>query len=137
MQRQSRISNCICSRSLTSFYNFTYSNLLCIGTVSALELQIPLKKTFRMPPIPVEVHTKGKPWPGYFLVRSTGEVVPLIAVDELPPNIELVGVPRSLDLAETIGMLNLGLQRSTGGFYQFTQGEESRTGGSEEVGKAK
>jgi hypothetical protein len=90
-----------------------------------------------MPPIPVDVHTEGKPWPGYFLVRTTGEVVPLIAVDELPPNIELVGVPRSLDLAETIGMLNLGLQRTTGGFYQFIQGEGSKTRGREEVGKAK
>jgi hypothetical protein len=40
-------------------------------------------------------------------------------------------------LAETIGMLNLGLQRGTGGFYQFIQGEEIKTRGSEEVGKAK
>ena len=88
-----------------------------------------------MPPIPVDVHQKGKPWPGYFLVRTTGEVVPLIAVDELPPSIELVGVSRSLDLEETIGMLNLGLQRSTGGFYQVAQGLESKTQSSEAVDK--
>ena len=27
---------------------------------------------------------KSKPWPAYFIVRATGEVVPLIGVDELP-----------------------------------------------------
>jgi hypothetical protein len=90
-----------------------------------------------MPPIPLEVRQKGKPWPGYFLVRNTGEVVPLIAVDELPPSMELLGVPRSLDLEETIGMLNLGLQRSTGGFYKIVQGHESKNQSIETVGKAK
>jgi hypothetical protein len=65
-----------------------------------------------------------KPWPGYFLVRTTGEVVPLIAVDELPPGTDLKGVPRSLDLEDTIGMLNLGLQRSSGFFYQMAKQEE-------------
>ncbi|KAF8865469.1 hypothetical protein BDZ45DRAFT_796309 [Acephala macrosclerotiorum] len=77
-----------------------------------------------MPPSPLELSHKDKPWPGYFLVRTTGEVVPLIAVDELPPGIELVGIPRSLDLEETIGMLNLGLQRSTGAHYQIVSGDE-------------
>lgn len=89
-----------------------------------------------MPTIPVEVQQKGKPWPGYFLVRTTGEVVPLIAVDELPATIELVGVPRSLDLEETIGMLNLGLQRSTGGFYQIALEQGSKIPSNEVVGKA-
>jgi hypothetical protein len=60
-----------------------------------------------------------KPSPGYFIVRTTGEVVPLIAVDELPRGTDLLGVPRSLDLEGTIGMLNLGLQRSSGSFYQI------------------
>jgi len=87
--------------------------------------------------IPVDVHQKGKPWPGYFLVRPTGEVVPLVAVDELPSNIEIVGIPRSLDLEETIGMLNLGLQRSTGSCYRIVQTTEGMTQVSEAVGKAK
>lgn len=89
-----------------------------------------------MSPLPVDVHQKGKPWPGYFLVRTTGEVVPLIAVDELPPSIEFVGVPRSLDLEETIGMLNLGLQKGTGCFYQIVQEQESKKQNEEGVGKA-
>ncbi|KAE9376761.1 hypothetical protein N431DRAFT_542266 [Stipitochalara longipes BDJ] len=86
-----------------------------------------------MPTIPVDVQQTRKPWPGYFLVRTTGEVVPLIAVDELPPSIELMGVPRSLDLEETIGMLNLGLQRSTRGFYQIALEQGSKIPSSEAV----
>ena len=74
-----------------------------------------------MPPPPDHSSDKHKPWPGYFLVRTTGEVVPLIAVDELPPGTDLVGIPRSLDLEATIGMYNLGLQRSSGAFYQLVE----------------
>jgi hypothetical protein len=50
-------------------------------------------------------------------------VVPLIAVDELPPGTNLEGVSRSLDLEDTIGMLNLGIQRSPGAFYRTTKPE--------------
>lgn len=80
---------------------------------------------------PVPLAQKRKPWPSYFLVRTTGEVVPLIAVDELPPGTHLIGVPRSLDLEDTIGMLNLGLQRSSGSFYRTVSGHgvvETRIG---------
>lgn len=66
------------------------------------------------------------PLPGYFIVRKTGQVVPLVAVDELPPGVDLIGVPRNLDLVETGGMLNLGLQGEAppgtlggGGFYRL------------------
>ncbi|KAF4632544.1 hypothetical protein G7Y89_g5575 [Cudoniella acicularis] len=76
----------------------------------------------------VEAHSQNQkrktPWPSYFLVRKTGEVVPLIAVDELPPSLDLVGVPRNLDLAETVGMLNLGIQRSCGAYYRVEMGRE-------------
>ncbi|ESZ93623.1 hypothetical protein SBOR_6001 [Sclerotinia borealis F-4128] len=65
---------------------------------------------------------------GYFIVRKSGEVVPLVAVDELPLGVDLVGVPRCLDLVETGGMLNLGLQGdvcpSGGGFYRLVGLEE-------------
>jgi hypothetical protein len=91
----------------------------------------------KMPPIPVDVHRNSKPWPGYFLVRTTGEVVPLVAVDELPPSIEIVGIPRSLDLEETIGMLNLGLQHSTGTHYRIVQTTEGKSQVSEAISKAK
>ena len=68
-----------------------------------------------------------KPWPGYFIIRTTGEVVPLIAVDELPPGTDLLEFPRSLDLDATIGMLNLGLQGSSGSFYQICGSGEKET----------
>jgi hypothetical protein len=67
---------------------------------------------------------KPKPWPAYFIVRTTGEVVPLIGVDELAIDVNLVGVPRALNLEDTIGMLNLGIQRSSEAFYQIAQPEE-------------
>jgi hypothetical protein len=79
-----------------------------------------------MPPLSEQLSEKGKPWPGYFLVRTTGEVVPLVAVDELPRGTDLDGVPRSLDLEDTIGMLNLGLQRNSGSFYQIVKREEKK-----------
>ena len=60
-----------------------------------------------------------KPWPSSFIVRTTGELIPLIGVDEeLPLGTDLLGVPRSLDLEATIKMWNLGLQGSSGSFYQ-------------------
>ncbi|KAF7868641.1 hypothetical protein EAF04_005172 [Stromatinia cepivora] len=73
------------------------------------------------------------PRPGYFIVRKSGEVVPLVAVDELPLGVDLVGVPRSLDLVETGGMLNLGLQGGGGeGFYGLIGLEKEEEEGEEE-----
>lgn len=79
-----------------------------------------------MPPLLDHLSKKTQPWPGYFLVRPTGEVVPLIAVDELPPGTNPEGVSRSLDLEDTIGMLNLGIQRSSGAFYRMAKPEEKK-----------
>lgn len=87
---------------------------------------ITAKMTAKLPPLSAHLAEKAKPWPGYFLVRTTGEVVPLIAIDELPTGTDLEGVPRSLDLEDTIGMLNLGLQRSSGATYQVTKQEEKK-----------
>lgn len=75
----------------------------------------------------------GKLRPKFFLVRKkgkSGEVVPLIAVDELPPTCNLVGVPRTLDLEETISMLNLGPQPSISEYYQVIQENKSICAGS-------
>ncbi|KAI9644934.1 hypothetical protein NHQ30_006968 [Ciborinia camelliae] len=64
------------------------------------------------------------PRPGYFIIRKSGEVVPLVAVDELPLGVDLIGVPRSLNLVETGGMMNLGLQGGEGKFYGLQGLEE-------------
>ncbi|QSZ28974.1 hypothetical protein DSL72_003483 [Monilinia vaccinii-corymbosi] len=53
------------------------------------------------------------PKPGYFIVRKSGEVVPLVAVDELPLGVDLVWVPR----------------RGRGGFYRLVGLEEDEDGG--------
>lgn len=54
------------------------------------------------------------PYPEHFIVRpgptGIGEaVVPLIAVDQLPDWMQLVGVPREIDLEQAVGLANLGL----------------------------
>lgn len=55
------------------------------------------------------------PGPDHFLVRpgtkdgKPGPIVPLIAVDQLPDWMQLVGVPRELDAEQTIGLTNLGI----------------------------
>ncbi|KAH6663880.1 hypothetical protein B0J14DRAFT_682872 [Halenospora varia] len=82
-----------------------------------------------MSPNPPNVHSNTKkPWPAYFLVRTTGEVVPLIAVDELPSSLDLVDVPRSLGLEETVGMLNLGIVRGCGRSYRVEMGRDNSPG---------
>jgi hypothetical protein len=78
---------------------------------------------------------RAKPWPAYFIVRTSGEVVPLIGVDELPVGTDLVGVPRALDLKDTLGMLNLGIQRSSEEFYQISQPQEKTAGTAETASK--
>lgn len=65
-----------------------------------------------------------KPWPSFFIVRSTGELIPLIAVDGLPLGTDLLGVPRSFDLEATMKMRNLGLQGSSGSFYQVHEARD-------------
>ncbi|KKY31676.1 hypothetical protein UCDDA912_g08400 [Diaporthe ampelina] len=51
----------------------------------------------------------------HFVVRPNmeddmpGPIVPLIAVDQLPDWMQLVGVPRELDAEQTIGLTNLGI----------------------------
>lgn len=79
-----------------------------------------------MPPKPADMASSPKKGPGHFLVRNTGEVVPLIPVDELPIGMEIIGVPRSLDLTATVGMLNLGLVRSTGHVYESTKKDAAK-----------
>lgn len=80
-----------------------------------------------MPPVPDQLAEKAKPWPSYFLVRPNGDVVPLIPVDELPIGTDLEGIPRSLELEDTIGMLNLGRQRKPGAPYQVVHQEKDKS----------
>ncbi|KAI9806765.1 MAG: hypothetical protein M1825_006222 [Sarcosagium campestre] len=62
----------------------------------------------------------GEPRPRYYICRDNGDLVPLIAADELDPRVSLLGVPRALrDLSNTLGMVNLGPHRTHGMYYEF------------------
>ncbi|KAL5343764.1 hypothetical protein BJX70DRAFT_393815 [Aspergillus crustosus] len=53
----------------------------------------------------------------HFCTRPDGTLTPLVAVDELPANISIRGVPRVLSPSETQGMTSLGSVNSRGQFY--------------------
>ncbi|KAL4941218.1 hypothetical protein BDV06DRAFT_223302 [Aspergillus oleicola] len=55
--------------------------------------------------------------PQYFCSRPNGTLVPLVAVDELPPSIYIHGAPGSLSPAETQGMTSLGALSPRGQIY--------------------
>ncbi|ROV89956.1 hypothetical protein VMCG_10105 [Cytospora schulzeri] len=66
------------------------------------------------------------PGPDHFLVRpgtkedgKPGPIVPLIAVDQLPDWMQLVGIPRELDTEQTTGLTNLGIiDKADDGMYE-------------------
>ncbi|KAI0117347.1 hypothetical protein F4814DRAFT_459466 [Daldinia grandis] len=71
------------------------------------------------------------PLPHYFIVRpgtvkhtasgtvtTPGPIVPLVAVDQLPEWLDLLGVPRELSVEQTVGLRNLGTTVRNPEFYQ-------------------
>lgn len=50
------------------------------------------------------------PWPKYFVSRPDGTQSPLIAADELPCNISIVGLPTTISIEQTFKMMHLGIQ---------------------------
>ncbi|KAI9805644.1 MAG: hypothetical protein M1833_005136 [Piccolia ochrophora] len=62
----------------------------------------------------------GYPRPLYFVCRENGDLVPLVATDELPPSIALRGAPRFYtDLQQTVGMQNLGMSATWDTGYEL------------------
>lgn len=49
------------------------------------------------------------PRPRYFVARKDGTLTPLIAVDELPCSLRIVGVPATISPAATLNMMSLGV----------------------------
>ncbi|CAN8098658.1 unnamed protein product [Discula destructiva] len=54
------------------------------------------------------------PFPEHFIVRPKSSsheeaIIPLVAVDQLPDWMQVVGVPRELDVEQAVGLINLGL----------------------------
>ncbi len=70
------------------------------------------------------------PRPHYFVNRADGTKTPLIAVDELPFTICILGVPRTLNDAQTQGMMSLGVLSSSGQCYVVQEDDESSTSSS-------
>ena len=58
-----------------------------------------------------------RPYPRWFISRGNNVVVPLIAADELPLDVRLVGVPRGMDLDGAARMEYLGEFLHDGSLY--------------------
>ncbi|KAI0852498.1 hypothetical protein F5Y00DRAFT_258342 [Daldinia vernicosa] len=80
--------------------------------------------------LPSPIHNRTS-LPHYFIVRpgttkhtasgtvtTPGPIVPLIAVDQLPAWLDLLGVPRELSVEQTVGLRNLGTAVRNPEFYQ-------------------
>lgn len=57
------------------------------------------------------------PRPRYFISREDGTITPLIAVDELPPSLHIVGVPAKISPAKTCNMISLGVEKHSQACY--------------------
>lgn len=59
---------------------------------------------------PVSGTTSDPPRPCYFISRNDGTLTPLIAVDELPASIRIIGAPAVISPAATVNMMSLGVK---------------------------
>ncbi|OKL64037.1 hypothetical protein UA08_00598 [Talaromyces atroroseus] len=55
--------------------------------------------------------------PQFFLVRENNAITPLIALDELPNEISIHGVPRNMNVSDTRGMTSVGTVPTRGVYY--------------------
>lgn len=68
------------------------------------------------------------PRPQHFITRGDGSITPLIAVDELPESIRIIGVPAIISQAATLNMMNLGVQTRSQTKYIVEMPEDSGSG---------
>lgn len=68
------------------------------------------------------------PRPQHFIARPDGSITPLIAIDELPESIRIVGVPAVISKAATLNMMNLGVQARSQTKYIVEMPEDSGSG---------
>ena len=57
--------------------------------------------------------------PHHFISRYDGSLVPLIAMDELPPTIHFINISRVLTAADTQGMTSCGVQARSQTYYEI------------------
>lgn len=72
--------------------------------------------------------TSSIPRPQHFIKRIDGSITPLIAVDELPESIRIVGVPAVISQATTLNMVDLGVQARSQTKYIVELPEDSGSG---------
>lgn len=77
---------------------------------------------------PGEASSNLPPRPQHFITRTDGSITPLIAVDELPESMRIVGVPAIISQAATLNMMNLGVQARSQTKYIVEMPEESGSG---------
>ncbi|TKA83942.1 hypothetical protein B0A55_00242 [Friedmanniomyces simplex] len=77
-------------------------------------------------PAPYQPLPPSQPRPLYFISRDTGIMVPLVPADELPFNVRLAGVPRVMQMEDTLGMQHVGMAAYTG--MTYTLERDIRTG---------
>lgn len=75
-----------------------------------------------------EASSNFPPRPQHFLTRGDGSITPLIAVDELPDSMRIVGVPAVISQAATLNMMNLGVQARSQTKYIVEMPEDSGSG---------
>lgn len=67
------------------------------------------------------------PRPQYFVAREDGTLTPLVAVDELPTLVHIVGAPATISPAETQNMTSLGLKERSSRRYKVSFPGSTRT----------
>ncbi|KAL8794574.1 MAG: hypothetical protein Q9195_002909 [Heterodermia aff. obscurata] len=67
----------------------------------------------------------GPPRPQFFVARPDGSLTPMIAVDELPSEIRIVGVPATITPAGTQNMTSLGLKERSTERYEVLSADDS------------
>lgn len=67
--------------------------------------------------------------PTHFLARPTGELVPVIALDELPPGTNIVGIPRTMGNEAVFGMISMGIvKKNRAGYYALKEDHPNAKG---------
>ena len=69
----------------------------------------------------------GSPRPEYFVARADGTLTPMIAVDELPSTILILGAPATITPAGTQNMISLGLKERSPQPYVVQVAEDAHT----------
>ena len=86
-------------------------------SIAPEQVELPQSSASTLSSFPEVEEPRDPPRPRHFACRSDGTLTPLIAVDELPPSLTIVGVPRTLSMSGTMGMTSVGAVPRSNGHY--------------------